>query len=109
MDTLPRSCSHLGYAMNDTTKVLFRVNHPPSRPQVDDVTVRMTLLGSLKHLGSWEEQRAKTMKRTNDGSWEIVCYLTTHETFQYQYILKDFDGTSVWRSSAKRQQVLPLY
>jgi hypothetical protein len=87
------------------TKVQFRVNHPPSRPQVDDVGVKMHLLGSLKQLGCWEEQRAKTMKRCPDG-WEIICYLATGETFEYQYILKDYDGAPVWRSSAERQQTV---
>jgi len=87
------------------TKVHFRVNHPPSRPQVDDVEVKMHLLGSLRQMGSWEELRAKTMKRCTDG-WEIVCYLNTGETFEYQYILKDYDGVPVWRSSAERQQTV---
>jgi len=88
------------------TKVLFKVNHPPSRPQVDDVQVTMHLLGSLKQLGSWEEMRAKTMKRCSEGGWEVVCYLGTDEEFEYQYILKDYDGQAVWRSSAERQQTV---
>jgi hypothetical protein len=82
--SLGASLTHDEENIATLTKVLFRVNHPPSRPQVDDVEVRMTLLGSLKQLGSWEEQRAKTMKRANDGGWEIVCYLATNETFEYQ-------------------------
>ena len=88
------------------TKVLFRVNHPPSRPQVDDVQVTMHLLGSLKQLGGWEEMRAKTMKKCKEGGWEVVCYLATHEEFEYQYILKDYEGQSVWRSSAERQHTV---
>ena len=88
------------------TKVLFKVNHPPSRPQVDDVEVTMHLLGSLKPLGAWEETRAKTMKRCREGGWEATCYLATHEEFKYQYFLKDYDGQSVWRSSAERQQTV---
>jgi hypothetical protein len=88
------------------TKVLFKVNHPPSRPQVDDVEVTMHLLGSLKPLGAWEEVRAKTMKRCREGGWEATCYLATHEDFKYQYFLKDYDGQSVWRSSAERQQTV---
>ena len=59
---------------------------------------QMHLLGSLRQMGSWEELRAKTMKRCADV-WEIVCYLTTGETFEYQYILKDYDGVPVWRRS----------
>jgi len=96
----------MGVGAASLTKVYFRVNHPPSRPKVDDVEVKMHLLGSLKPLGSWDEQRAKTMKRSSDGGWESVCYLATNETFEYQYILKDFDGKSVWRSSAERQQTI---
>ena len=96
----------LNYEDEQVTKIHFRVNHPPSRPQVDDVQVRMHILGSLKQLGCWDEQRAKTMKRSKDGGWEAVHYLKTGETFEYQYILKDFDGQSVWRSSAERQQAI---
>ena len=96
--------STLNFDDDSLTKVHFRVNHPPSRPKADDVEVKMHLLGSLKQLGAWEEPRAKTMRRSRDGGWEVVCYLRTGEVFEYQYLLKDFDGKSVWRSSAERQQ-----
>jgi hypothetical protein len=85
-------------------KITFKVNHPPSRPKVDDVGVCMHVIGSIKALGSWDHNRGKRMTRSADGTWELNVYVPAVE-FLYQYVLKDIEsGDVVWESTLERKQ-----
>ncbi|EKX34374.1 hypothetical protein GUITHDRAFT_45411, partial [Guillardia theta CCMP2712] len=66
--------------------------------------VEMYMTGSSKHLGNWEEKKAKRMKRNGDGNWEIEIYFPVSLEIVYQYMLKDLDGRLVWRSAIVRKQ-----
>jgi len=90
----------------DKAKFTFRVNHPPSRPQVDDTQVEMCLIGSIKELGEWitTSPNVKTMKRNSDGDWEVSLYLPTNGDFMYQYLLKDLDGNILVEHPLRRRK-----
>mmetsp|Transcript_24788 Transcript_24788/g.58919 ORF Transcript_24788/g.58919 Transcript_24788/m.58919 type:complete len:642 (+) Transcript_24788:69-1994(+) len=90
-------------AGENLTKVSFMVNHPPCRPQVDDVTVMMHIIGSVKELGNWDAVHAKRMRKDTAGNWEISLYLPKATDVQYQYVLKDFDDNVVWQGQVNRK------
>jgi hypothetical protein len=88
----------------ELAKFTFRVNHPPSRPQVDDTEVEMFLLGSVKEMGEWNEKRAKRMKRSANGGWEATIYIPKKVDLLYQYLLRDADGNELADSAQNRRK-----
>jgi hypothetical protein len=83
---------------SDKASFTFRVNHPPSRPQVDDTEVRMYLWFNE------DKNPAMGMKRNSDGLWEVGVYLPTNGDIMYQYLLKNFDGLDIMENPLRRRK-----